>query len=371
MNTKALARHYAGKVEELRSHVAKARVDRGVLGQLRDLVEHKIRINTDPFDYYRFEFYKGSKTWDEKSRYVSKRGSCYYPYEKNSIKYLYLFNNKLVTKTLLAGFGLPQPKLLATIGEAYEIKGKDQFVSFLDSAGQDLVLKPIDDSGGQGVFVLRRTGGGWTMGDRRYEVEEIWEPIRKIRHSGYLVEEMVHNTPQIAALHPTSLNTIRIMTIKTDDGRWHATHGALRVGRGRRAVDNLGSGGIHLTIDDSGRTTYAHDWSQDHPITHHPDTGAELIGIHIQEYRDVVELALAASRKFGFMGILGWDIACTPQGPSIVEGNAFPDVQYRQVGPAGPFVTDEIAQGLKKRRPFRKWEKTRIHPGFDPYRIRC
>lgn len=370
MRLKRTLRRYDWQIRQLASYMAKAREEKAVPAQLADLLVHKIRINTDPFDYYRFEFYKGGKTWEEKSRYVGKGGSRYYPYENNSVRYMSLFNNKLVTKAVLAGPGLPQPELLATIGEDYEIKSREQFSSFLDAADRDLVMKPLGDSGGRGVLVLGHDRGTWRVGGEACTPEEVWERIRGGLKTGYLAEERVRNTDQIAALYPHSLNTIHVVTIKTADGRWHAAHVGMRVGRGGKAVDNIGAGGILVWINEAGTTFQAYDFARSQPVTHHPDTGAPLIGVTVAGYPDAVDLGLRASERFGFMGIIGWDIALTDRGRLIVEGNSYPDAHFWQMGSAGGWITDEMARGLKQRRPFTRWDKTRIYPGFRTSRMK-
>ena len=54
----------------------------------------------------------------------------------------------------------------------------------------------------------------------------------------------------------------------------------------------------------------------------HPRTGAALDGIEMPGWHEVRELVLRAARAFGALRTVGWDVAMTPDGPVLVEGNS-------------------------------------------------
>ncbi|WP_448511045.1 sugar-transfer associated ATP-grasp domain-containing protein [Immundisolibacter sp.] len=58
----------------------------------------------------------------------------------------------------------------------------------------------------------------------------------------------------------------------------------------------------------------------------HPVTGAAVRGRVLPHWPAVCALALAGHRGFCDRVVVGWDIAITPDGPQIVEGNPNPDV---------------------------------------------
>ena len=63
------------------------------------------------------------------------------------------------------------------------------------------------------------------------------------------------------------------------------------------------------------------------------------------------------------MGILGWDIALTNSGPTLIEVNETPSIDYPQVAYGG-LVTDEMAEVLKTRHIFSRYPKTHMYPDF-------
>src|SRR3990172_825087 len=182
------------KLNKLMSYIRAASPYRSVSNQIIDLVLHKLYINIAPADYYRFEFYKGGKTWEEKSRYVAFSGSRYWPFENNEFKYTTTLTNKYIQKHLLIGFGLPTPRLLATLGSAMEIRSEEQFFEFLAGIDRDIVLKSISSAGGSDVWVLTNRGGKYFSANDAHAQEGLWKKLQKGMDRGFLIEERVRNT---------------------------------------------------------------------------------------------------------------------------------------------------------------------------------
>jgi Sugar-transfer associated ATP-grasp len=358
------------KIKELIYLVKGASRHKNIISQLFDLLHHKLAMNTSPIDYYRFHFYKNSFTREQKERFLGKRGSCFYPWQANKVQYTPLFDNKYIFKIMLKGFDLPQPKYITAIGQNYPIKKYEQFEKFLAKHTSSIVLKPLDGSGGQGIFVLSFKNHQYYILDDACSAKEIWSRIREGRKP-YLVEEHVEQIALMSNMHPQSLNTLRIVTIKAKDLKWHLVGTWMRIGQGKAQVDNLGAGGIALGIDLNGKIYYAFDWHAKMEISSHPDTGLKLIGIDIPLYHEAIELALKASEKFGFMGTVGWDIGLSLRGPVIIEGNIFYDVEYWQHGNLGPFIPSHLTCKLDRRKWWQRWDKTAMHPKVDRYNIRA
>ncbi len=330
--------------------------------QIYDLIAHKVIINTHPNDYYEFGFYKAGKSWEEKSRYIGIQGSRYYPYENNPLKFNILFTDKYVEKLLYKGAGLPTPKLLATIGIDREITTRQELDHFFSTINEDVAVKPISGAGGKKIIIVSRDDKTLLLNNQPSSMEAIWNHVSTNLKRGFLLEAKQTNPPQLAAFFPHCLNTYRVVTIKTNDGKWHLGCITLKLGTGNNVVDNYAAGGAEIYIDEHGRSLCAS--SKKHGLfTHHPDTGENLIGVELEGYHEVVDLALRASQTFGFMGTFGWDIAYTTQGAQIIEGNLFWGSSYPELSKG--MVTDEIANGLTPRHMFSKWNKAYMHPRID------
>ncbi|MBN9282025.1 MAG: hypothetical protein J0H37_07220, partial [Hyphomicrobium denitrificans] len=79
---------------------------------------------------------------------------------------------------------------------------------------------------------------------------------------------------------------------------------------------------------------------------------AELEGFRLPDWTLVTELALRAARTFLPLRTIGWDIALTPDGPVIVEGNRWWDPPNDAViGPPAPGLDlHELATNSQKLR---------------------
>jgi hypothetical protein len=56
----------------------------------------------------------------------------------------------------------------------------------------------------------------------------------------------------------------------------------------------------------------------------HPTTGAQIQGFRFPDWEKAMDMVKQASALIPELGYLGWDVAFTPDGPVLVEGNEFP-----------------------------------------------
>lgn len=185
------------------------------------------------------------------------------------------------------------------------------------SLGQELgrfLVKPRDGTHGDGVEILQAG-----------EVEDWAALLSKLRENGQtLLEEVIPQHEDLNALWPGSINTIRLVTI-LKDGRAHVVAAYLRVGNGARPVDNFNNGGMAVPVDrDTGVILCAARDKAGTLYDRHPVTGVQFQGYQLPLWPQVLELAQAAAQVVPSVRYVGWDIAVTPDGPVLVEGNQYP-----------------------------------------------
>ncbi len=97
---------------------------------------------------------------------------------------------------------------------------------------------------------------------------------------------------------------------------------------------NLHQRAIGAGIDmESGKITRA--VVKGTPITHHPDTGVNLIGFEIPGWKRVLELASRCGPAVG-LGYCGADIVLdVNDGPLVIEVNAHPGIEIQNICQAG------------------------------------
>jgi hypothetical protein len=136
-----------------------------------------------------------------------------------------------------------------------------------------------------------------------------------------VVEELIEQAPEMAALNPFSVNTVRVPTLKLKD-RVVVFHPFLRIGRGKSVVDNAASGGIIAVADEkTGIVTYEGVDEKGNHFIRHPESNVIIPGFQIPKWDEAVELVTQLSAVVENNHYCGWDIALTKNGWVMVEGN--------------------------------------------------
>jgi hypothetical protein len=70
-----------------------------------------------------------------------------------------------------------------------------------------------------------------------------------------------------------------------------------------------------------GPATYKDPATAHFDVHQHPDTGAAIAGRRLPLWDEVIALALRAHQSFADFPSVGWDVAISPAGPVLLEGN--------------------------------------------------
>ena len=156
---------------------------------------------------------------------------------------------------------------------------------------------------------------------------------RDLQRRGLLMEELIDQEESIAAFHPQSVNTLRVVTILRASGEAVIKGTCIRFGTGEEIADNFHHNGIAALVDvDTG-----------HVITDgvnrfleifetHPDSGLPIRGFAVPAWDRIREKVLAAAQEEPRVRYAGWDVALTRDGRiAIIEGNQFADPDILQI----------------------------------------
>jgi hypothetical protein len=174
-----------------------------------------------------------------------------------------------------------------------------------------VVLKPSNGRGGTGVRLVSPA-----------EVEGMVAPAG----TDLLVQERIVGHPQIAAIYPRSLNTVRILAVRLPDSGPVLAAAIHRWGTASTGpVDNISSGGLCSAVDiETGRLGPAvgRPRARSRPeFDRHPDTGVPISGVVVPEWPAVRDLALELMDAFPEVSHVGWDLVVSDRGVKIIEGN--------------------------------------------------
>ncbi len=200
--------------------------------------------------------------------------------------------------------------------------GENDFEKFKEfiSDKEKVIAKPLDECCGRGIDI-------YYMKD--YEPKALFDLL--IANKAFLIEEVVQQHEVMDSMSPSSVNTIRIITILNKD-KVTLVAGCVRVSRSGNVVDNFNAGGLSGILDTNvGKiVTDGYDKFRDN-FKNHPDTGTQFMGFEIPMWDEVVALVTEAAKVVPEVRYVGWDVAISKEyGPLLIEGNSYPGQDVTQ-----------------------------------------
>lgn len=196
--------------------------------------------------------------------------------------------------------------------EVVPVRSARDRAAFLEFAGRHpkFIVKPTDKSCGYGVKIADTSV---------QPPEKLFESLRK---SGkYLCEELVPPHPVTEKLNPTSLNTVRVVTVLEND-RVRLFCPFLRVGRYGSVIDNGGAGGIIVPVDaETGRLSKVGRDETGRYYSEHPDSHVKFADVTLPMWDEAVRLAETLAKIHPTSRCIGFDLAVTPDGWLMIEAN--------------------------------------------------
>lgn len=271
----------------------------------------------------------------------------------NPMSLTYLTEEKAIFYSYCTGAGIRVPTLYGVyhatggwslVGERRRIADRDGWRRFFaEDLPESFVIKPAKGVYARGLRVLRRKDGSDANGTlvdsqgRDHDVDGLLDALDQDRqYDVFVVQERLRNHADLEALSGReSVQTARVVTLV--DGRTpRVLFACFKVIAGDGDSDNFDygrSGNLLADVDlDSGalRAPKGRHPSGFGLVGHerHPQTDAALEGFVLPHWRETRELAESAALKFLPLRTIGWDIAITPDGPSILEGNVWWDALH-------------------------------------------
>lgn len=296
--------------------IVKEKCGQSKLRSFFDILWCAARYGAGYYDYVMFGFY--NMNGKQRDTYLTRVRNKKVIDMMNDITYSDEFDDKLIFNKKFARF-LGRKTLN---GETATV---EQLAEFLE--GQEAIFAKINHGDcGRGVQKLYV---------KDYESPEAM--MAYLRENKLVVlEHVLPQHEEMARLHPSSVNCMRILTDLVDD-EVHIAYVVVKMGRGGGVCDNSGQGGILCRVDENTgkiRSVATDDYFN--VFDKHPDTGIDFIGYQIPMFQEAIALAKEAARVIPQVRHVGWDMAITPDGPAIIEGNDFPGTDLCQLAPHYP-----------------------------------
>lgn len=258
-----------------------------------------IKYQAGYVDYQLFEMYKMNKS--ERQTVITRginneiRKKCN---NLNSCKYF-------IDKTL---FNQKFSKYLHRDWLYLDGNNLKDFEEFLKGK-KEIIVKPTSGTCGKGVDKLEVINRN---------KKELYEQL--LKEETRLVEEVVTQCKEISKIHPSSINTVRVVTLK---GK--VVVALLRMGNKGNIVDNFNHEGLVAPIDiEDGIIKFVaidklHNEYSEHPLTHE-----KIVGLKIPKWNEVKKLCEEAAGVISEVGYVGWDVCIGEENILLIEGNDFP-----------------------------------------------
>lgn len=328
------------------SRVDSKRSGRGRLEIIQDAIMCRKRYNCSINDYLAFGFSMLDKKYRED--YLTVHMNYLTSKQINDMRY----ENKWLAYQALSEFFKRDVIHL--------IESSDEEVQAFMGKYQSFFAKEPDSFGGKGVKFIEQG---------EYEGLNGMALAEALREKGlYVLEEPLVQHEALNCFNPSSVNTLRIITITNKKLESIFLPFVLRVGASASKVDNVRSGGYYTLLDNEGKVAldgyYQESYQNDELIVKkHPVTGLEPLGFQIPYFQESIEMIEEMARRVPQVPIVGWDICITPDGPALVEFNAFPSIDFNQ----NYYFTDILgveSLGAKKRIEEHLNLRIKLEPGF-------
>ncbi len=366
------------------------------LPRLGKRLSEGVRILRQAASFYRTSFYRVGRRWlsirsrkfglaeafhcglldpgiapDELDRYTSKGAMMAAQAILNPTAWRALLDNKALFYRYGAAVGIPVPTLHAVFmnGQAgwassgQQLASREDWVAFLSNDLPDeFAIKPAGGVYGKGFMVYRANCSGFIDAfGKHHQAEDIYHGLHSDPNYGsFVIQERLANHEELARLsRARGLQTARVITLVDRQGVPQVVHACLKAVVGDNIIDNHcdgQTGNLVVDIDlSTGRLRDAvigtRDGSGSKTIAAPPDTQIPFAGYQVPMWSKVCDLARAAALHVFPLRTVGWDIAITPKGLFIIEGNVWYDPPHCIPGASG-LIGAALARELRWQKPF-------------------
>lgn len=281
---------------------------RGKLSLKMDMLSCLLKYKASPNNYEKFEFYRLKRA--KRKTYVTYGISRKMITRFNAPEDIDCFEDKLKFAELFGEFY--KREYLDSSKMSY-----DEFSKFCEGK-EKFICKPNGGSQGANICVYRTD-----------DIEKTFNEI-KSKQGKYIIEEWISQHEDLSKIYPNAVNCFRIITV-FDGNDVNLLTGGITFGVSTEIANgsqpsivapvDFNTGIIHKPAATFGSELYEN----------HPTTGARILGVKVPFWNEILKMLDSACRKVPTVGYIGWDVAITPCGPVIIEGNTTPGYKYYQI----------------------------------------
>jgi len=265
-----------------------------------DMLWAAVRYEAAFQDYFDFDFHTLNRR--ERLTFITHPQSNHLALRLNAAEHRSTFADKALFNVRFAAYLGREWLDLRTAND-------DELAAFL-SRHERVIAKVADSLGGDGIEAYASADIADLPAFR----------ATRLAHRQVLLEEFLTQHSDMSSLNDSSVNTLRVITFLDEAGAVHTLARVLKMGNGGD-VDNFSDGGMYTMLDSDGIAHYAAFDGAGGVFTEHPRSGTSIIGFAVPNWAEVQALVTALAREVPQIRYVGWDIAITPAGAAVIEGN--------------------------------------------------
>lgn len=290
-----------------------------------------------PLQYYYYSFYRKDcvLTIEEMKKYLPDYFAYYLFFPRISKDYSIVCEDKGLSYATLKGYNIAQPRMIFRFDFDQFYDEYNGYITSTkvneiinESKANKIFVKPIMGTGGKGIYVFNKKDT-YFYDENNVKLDHAYL-LKEVNDGSYIVQEGIFQSDEMSNIYPHSVNTYRMFT-ECENGKAKLLVSLLRTGSGGKQVDNASSGGLYLKVDPITGVMSDYAYSKNHvKFYEHPDTNFKFKDSKLSNWEEVKEYILIVTQKFRDIKYLGWDVACTDNGPMIIEINHCPDIEIMQ-----------------------------------------
>jgi len=203
---------------------------------------------------------------------------------------------------------------------------------------QELFIKIATQSqGGKGVFYIKS--------DKKSLGEQLVE-IAEANTEDLVIQKVIKQHPELAKLNKSSVNTVRIISLLTEQGV-KIYSAILRMGVDGSKVDNASSGGITCGIKENGQLRDTAYFVSGKKYSEHPTSKAKFSDITVPEFQKMCNLVKNIHPLIPHSKLASWDLAIDEnENIILIEVNMkYGELDFHQLN-NGPLFGDDTKKIL-------------------------
>lgn len=309
---------------------------KGLFTQIKEFAVLATHWEEFPYPYFEIAMFEKNceLTLEQMKKFVPQ--TIFDKEVRKNLSHRFITENKSLFSDLMAYYRISQPELIYKFigGIFYDRENRtlsqgqtDKLILKLQY--KKVFLKPVFGASGDGIMCFEKRGTkGYDDGQNRLTSNYIREKFTTVP---IILQAGINQSKQLASMNPDCVNSFRVLS-KNVKGKACILAANLKLGRKGSIVDNGSHGAISVQVDPiSGVLGHGMKFYDRSIHATHPDTGVKFTGQKIEHWAEVRDIVLRAAEAFSILEYVGWDVAVTDNGATIIEGNNDPSIYAHQV----------------------------------------